>query len=209
MRAAGAPTARRGLPGAVGAAVLVGLLVGAFTAYGQGWLGDSFGSLVNSAGPWSVAAFLVARGARTPWAGALAAAITLALCEVGYVVANNIRDVPSSSSTVAFWVTAAVLAGPPLGVAAVWSRLGRPVRAAAGYGVVAGVLVGEGAYGLARLTDTTSSGYWVAEIVVGMAGVIALVVVPSVRGRDWRALGAGLAVATASATTVFVAAISF
>lgn len=184
-------------------AVLVGLAVGAFTAYGQGWLGDSFGSLVNSAGPWSVAAFLVARMSRSIWVGALTAAITLAMCELGYVLANNIRDVPSSRSTIVFWLTAALLAGPPLGVAGVWSRHESKVRAAVGWGVISGVLIGEGTYGLARLTNTTNSTYWLVELVLG----VALLTVVLIRLRSVHAALAGAGVAAVAAGTVLAAAL--
>jgi hypothetical protein len=184
-------------------AVMIGLLVGGITAYGQGWVGDSFGSAVNSAGPWSVAAFLVARPLRTWLGGAASAAATLAMCEVGYVIASNIRGVPYATSTVVFWLTAAALAGPPLGVAAVWSRDGAPVRTAAGFGVICGVLIGEGSYGLARLTGSTNSGYWLGEIVVG---VVILGVVLA-RTRSVPAALAGPGVAAACAGVVFAAAI--
>jgi hypothetical protein len=182
---------------------VVGLLVGGITAFGQGWIGDSLGSAVNSAGPWSVAAFVVARPLRTWFGGAASAAATLAMCEVGYVIANDIRGVPSANSTVVFWLMAAVLAGPPLGVAGVWSRHAAPLRAAAGFGVICGVLIGEGSYGLARLTGSTDSRYWLGEIAIG---VVILGVVLS-RTRRVHAALAGSGVAAACAGVVFAAAI--
>ena len=69
-------------------AVVVGIGVGFLTAYGQGWLGDSSGSLANSAGPWSVAAFLVARYNRRIWPAVAAATLTLACSEIGYAIAT-------------------------------------------------------------------------------------------------------------------------
>lgn len=184
-------------------AVVIGLLMGGTTAYGQGWIGDSLGSAVNSAGPWSVAAFVVARPLRTWLGGAASAAVTLAMCEVGYVIANNIRDVPYATSTVVFWLMAAALAGPPLGVAGVWSRHAAPLRAAAGFGVICGVLIGEGSYGLARLTGTTNSGYWLGEVVVGV--VVCVVVLA--RTRNLHAVLAGTGVTAACAGVVFTTAI--
>ena len=51
----------------------------------------------------------------------VAAMLTLACCEVGYVIATEIRGGSNSTATVVFWLTAALLAGPPLGVAGAWA----------------------------------------------------------------------------------------
>jgi hypothetical protein len=85
---------RAGLP----LAVAIGLAVGALTAYGQGWLGDATTSLANSAGPWSVAAFLVARYSRRVVPAVAAAMLTLAFCEFGYVLATHVRGGAVSAS---------------------------------------------------------------------------------------------------------------
>jgi hypothetical protein len=183
-------------------AVAAGLAVGVLTAVAQRWIGDSLRSLANSAGPWSLAAFVVARRLRSGAAGAMAAAVTLAMCEIGYVIANNVRGVPNSKSTVAFWLLAAAFAGPPLGIAAVWSRGFDPFRRGAGFGVPSGVLVGEGLYGLARLTGSTSAAYWSVE--VGL-GVVALAVVNE-RARSWRIAVSSTAVAVLTALVVYTAA---
>jgi hypothetical protein len=185
-------------------AVAVGLAVGVLTAVAQRWIGDSLRSLANSAGPWSLAAFVVARRLRSIAAGAMVAAVTLAMCEIGYVIANNVRGVPNSKSTVLFWLVAAVLAGPPLGVAAVWSRALEPVKRGAGLGVPSGVLIGEGLYGLARLTGSTSGAYWSVE--VGL-GVIALAVVNE-RARSWRTGVTSTATAALTALVVYAMAIT-
>lgn len=63
-------------------AIVVGLFVGALTAYAQGWLSDGLGSLANSAGPWSLAAFLVAMLTRRPAVAAVWACVVLASCAV-------------------------------------------------------------------------------------------------------------------------------
>ena len=72
------PSFGRGLSAAV--AVRIGL--GVVTAYGQEWLSDTTASLANSAGPRSLAAFLVARFHRRPLPAA-AAVLTLACRELG------------------------------------------------------------------------------------------------------------------------------
>ena len=178
-------------------AVVVGLAVGALTAYGQGWLSDSTSSLANSAGPWSLAAFVVARYNRRLLPAVVAAVLVLACCEFGYVIANRIRDVPSATSTVVFWLTAAVLAGPPLGVAAAWSTR-RDLRRQLGFGVVGGVLIGEGWYGWTTVADTTDWRYWAVELVISVAIVVA------VAWRSRRALDATVVVATAALTALVV-----
>ena len=118
-----APERSEERPLAVGLALAVaaGLAVGVATAYFQGWLGDGLNSLANSAGPWSLVAFLVARFDRRVWRAVLAASLTLACCEIGYAIVTELKGGSNATSTVVFWLTAAVLAGPPLGVAAAWS----------------------------------------------------------------------------------------
>jgi hypothetical protein len=170
-------------------AVAVGLGVGAITAYGQAWLSDSTTSLVNSAGPWSVAAFLVARFNRRVPLAVVAAMLTLACCELGYALATELRGGTNSGSTVAFWLTAAALAGPPLGIAGAWSTE-TGVRRGVGISVVGGVLLGEGAYGWSTIADTTDWRYWAIELVIG-----ALVIVFAIARSKWP-LDATLTLAT-------------
>ncbi|MEP7114369.1 MAG: DUF6518 family protein [Ilumatobacteraceae bacterium] len=184
--------------------VAAGLLVGALTSPLQGWLADSASSLANSAGTWSLVAFLVARRAPNAAFAALVAAVTLAMCELGYVLATEVRGGSNATSTVAFWLAAAVLAGPPLGVAAMWSRSSHPLRRGAGFGVIGGVLLGEGTYGLVKISDTTDWRYWSAEIAVA-AGIVGWV---ALRNRSVRVIGSCVAMAGAAAVVVYVAAVS-
>lgn len=67
-----------------------------------------------------------------------------------------------------FWGLAALLVGPPLGLAARSVRSGPPMRAATGAAAISGVLVGEGAYGLMFVADTTYPPYWWGSIVAGL-----------------------------------------
>ncbi|MEP7113799.1 MAG: DUF6518 family protein [Ilumatobacteraceae bacterium] len=194
-------------PSAANAALVgmaAGLLAGALTSPLQGWLADSASSLANSAGTWSLVAFLVSRRSPKAVIGALVAALTLATCELGYVLATEVRGGSSATSTVAFWIAAAILAGPPLGVAALWSRASHPLRRGAGFGVISGVLVGEGIYGLTKISDTTDWRYWSAEIAVA-AGIVGRV---ALRNRSVRVIGSCIAMAGAAAVVVYVAAVS-
>ena len=189
---------------AIAVGLVAGLVVGMLTSPLQSWLSDSTSSLANSAGTWSLVAFFVARRSPSATVGALGAAVTLAMSELGYVLATAIRGGTSSTSTVVFWIVAAALAGPPLGVAAVWSRQPNPWRRGAGFGVVVGVLVGEGIYGLTKIADTTDGRYWTAEIAVA----VAIVVVVAWRHRSAVVIAGCLALAGAAAAVVYVAAIS-
>ena len=173
-------------------------MVGALTAYGQGWLGDSTTSLANSAGPWSLAAFVVARCNRPVLTAMVAAMLTLACCELGYALANEFRGGSNSASTVTFWVVAAVLAGPPIGIAAAWSTR-RGVHRGVGFAVIGGVLVGEGLYGWTTVAATTDWRYWAVESLIGMI----VVSVGATRSRSPRHVLAAVATGTLTATVVF------
>ena len=93
---------------------------------------------------------------------------------------------------------------PRLGVAALWSRSSHPLRRGAGFGVISGVLLGEGIYGLAKISDTTDWRYWSVEIAVA-AGIVGLV---ALRYRSVSAIGSCIAVAGAAAAVVYIAAVS-
>lgn len=105
------------------------------------------------AGPWSLAAFLVARNARSVPVGTVAAVVTLVCCELGYAIATGIRGGANATSTVVFWLTAAMLAGPPLGAAGGWSA-GTGLCRSVGFALIGGVLIGEGLYGWTTIADT-------------------------------------------------------
>jgi Family of unknown function (DUF6518) len=184
--------------------VIAGLIVGALTSPLQGWLADSVSSLANSAGTWSLAAFLVARRSPTVVVGALVAAIALAMCEVGYALTTEIRGGSNATTTVAFWLVAAALAGPALGVAATWSRQQHPLRRGAGFGVISGVLLGEAVYGLVKIRDTTDWRYWTAEIVVA-AGIVVAV---AWRNRSVPVIASCIGMTAAAALVVYLAAVS-
>ena len=71
------------------------------------------------------------------------------------------------------WGAAAIVAGPALGVGAAWLRGPNALRVAAGVAPIAGILLGEGLYGLTVVAATTSVAYWIGELAVGLA-VVAL-----------------------------------
>jgi hypothetical protein len=190
---AGAPLVRE--LGVVAGVAVTALLLGILTAYAQSWLPDQVNSFANSSGSWALAAFALAMLAPGPWRAAGFGVLTLALLLAGYVLGDGIRGYPSATSTITFWAFAAVLAGPVLGLAGHWVRFRAPSLAAIGAGVMSGVLVGEGIYGLTAL-DTSDGysrpGYWWGQIAVG---VVLLLVLGAVRFRAVRPAFLGLAVA--------------
>ena len=181
-------------------AVGVGVLVGALTAYAQGWLGDSTNSLANSAGPWSVAAFLVARYNRRIAFAVAGAMLTLACCELGYALATVVRGDSNSTTTIMFWLAAALLAGPPIGVAGAWSTQ-RGMHRGVGFAVIGGVVLGEGIYGWTTVADTTDWRYWAVESVIGAA----VVLVAAVRSERPRHGLVTVAMGVLTAAVVFAA----
>ncbi len=177
---------------------VVSLVLGALTAYAQGWLPEQVGSLANSSGSWALLAFLLALlGARPAVAAAFGSLSLLALL-AGYVLGAEVRGYPSSSQLIVFWGAAALLAGPLLGVGASWVRSRRGPFAALGAGAMSGVLVGEGVYGLAYIADTTYPPYWWGEIAVGLALLLAVTTRCLPDPRDI-ALGVGVTGLTAAA----------
>ena len=113
-----------------------------------------------------MAAFLVARYNRRVAPAVVAAMLTLACCELGYMFATGLRGGTNATSTVMFWLTAAVLAGHPLGVAGAWST-DTGLRRGVGWSVLGGVLLGEGLYGWTTVADSTDWRYWMVELVIG------------------------------------------
>jgi len=176
--------------------VTAALALGVLTACAQGWLPQQMGSLANSAGSWALAACALSLLATSDRLAAVFGCASLLGLLVGYVLGVQMLGYPSSHSMVLFWGGAALLAGPLLGVSAYWVKTRRDVRAAIGVGVVSGVLVGEGIYGLTRIADTTYPPYWWGEIVVGL--VLLLTVA-------WRRLVGFRALAVSVALTVLVA----
>lgn len=180
-------------------AIAVGLLGGALTAYAQGALPAQLGSIANSAGSWALVGLTVALLGRNRTASALGGALTLASLLTGYVVTDAWRGLPSSHAMILFWSLAAVVAGPVIGLAAWWLRRGTPAYLAISAGGIAGLLIGEGLYGMTYLAQTTYPSYWLAE--VGVGGAL-LVTTSLVRLRGAPAV---LAVLVASAvTTAFI-----
>ena len=114
-----------------------------------------------------LAAFVVARHNRRVALAVFAAMLTLACCEIGYVLATELRggtqrhfDRGLLAHGGAPWLvhrSGSLERGPP-----------RPgCVAGSGLSVLGGVLVGEGLYGRTTVADTTDWRYWIVELVIG------------------------------------------
>ncbi len=105
----------------LGLVAVVALALGVLTAYAQEWLPAELGSLANSAGSWSLVAFLLAwLLATSERSAALIGSLALLALLVGYVLGANARGYPSGTSLIAFWSAAALLAGPLVGIGGYW-----------------------------------------------------------------------------------------
>jgi hypothetical protein len=161
-----------GVAGRLGVAGLVALAVGGVTSYLQTVLPHDVAPLANSAGPWCLVAFALAWRSKRVGEGAVTGAIALGLLVAGYYLVASLRGFGVSSSSVAFWCLAAVTVGPVLGTAAVGVRRGRGWLSVVAALVLPVLLIGEGLRSLAQIADSTSSAYWIGEIV--LAGVLLL-----------------------------------
>lgn len=61
-----------------------------------------------------------------------------------------------------------VTVGPLVGLGAHWVRSRRDLWAGLGFGGLAGVLVGEGVYGLTVVSETTPAAYWWGSVLLGV-----------------------------------------
>ena len=180
--------------------VVGGLLVGGLTSIGQGTLPEYLGPVGNSAGSWSLAAFGLAASNRNSRFAALLGASALFAMVLGYALVSEQRGYPSGSRLVVFWGAAAVVVGPALGVAAAWVRGNHSTQVALAAGLVGGILIGEGVYGLIVIADTTPIAYWAGQVLIGL---VVIITVGALRLRRITAAGLSGIVALLVAASVF------
>ena len=186
---------------AVLVALLGGRVLGGLTSLLQGSLPGPVNSFANSSGGWSMLVFALVRigGARPVAAAALGLLAFWALLE-GYDLVTAARGFGYSPPfTDVFWLLA-VPAGPVLGAAAALTRHGSTPWRVLAVAPLAGVLIGEGAWALENVADTTSPFYWWLEIVLG-TGFLVLAVV---RRRPRLPIALAALAVTAAAAVVFV-----
>lgn len=170
-----------------GLVVVLSFLLGCLTSYAQGFLPSALSSFANSASGWTVLTALLLYGARLRTApSAVLGAASFVLLVLGYTAAAQVRGYvydPMLFSVVG------VVVGPFVGVAASWLRA-TGVRAALGVALLAGIGVGEAAYGLTIIRETTSPVYWTLIGVAGLA-LLAGLLVRRLRGALPVALAVG------------------
>lgn len=195
-----APVARltAPLPARLAIVVATALVLGGLTSFGQAVLPDELSSLANSVSGWTLpTVVLVLLTARSYREAAVSGALAYVALTLGYAVVSTMRGFPFDPLT---WGVIGVVAGPVVG-AATFALRGRPMQAAVGGGFLAGLLIGEGVYGLTVVADTTSPVYWWLVIVLGAALLVGL----AVRLRDIRPVVVLVSIA-ALLTVAFVTA---
>ena len=145
---------------------LASLALGGLTSFAQTFLPDVLRPFANSASGWTLLTALVVARARPrlPLAAVLGALGFVALV-VGYSLVSTLRGFPTSEE---LFLIAAVVVGPFVGVAAAALR-GSGALTAAAVALLAGIAVGEGAYGLLVVSATTGWFYWSLIGVIGVA----------------------------------------
>lgn len=176
-------------------AVLLAFVAGVLTSFGQTYLPEQLSSLANSSGSWCAVALLLALLPRPQVAAVATGALALLALLAGYEVTSVARGYAVALSTVAEWVLAAIAVGPFLGIGGHGLAVRRAGPAVAGSSVLAGVLIGEGVYGLTVVAATTSPVYWTISLVAGL-------VVPALVARR---LGSARTLLAAYALTAVVA----
>lgn len=153
------------------------LVLGGLTSFGQTVLPAALSSFANSAGGWTILAFGLVWLAhvRLPVAAVLGAVSFVLLVE-GYRIVSGWRGYYYAEPFQDTFTVIGLLAGPLVGLSAAVVRSGpdrwKPLAASP----VAAVLLGEGVYGLTVVAASTSPVYWIVQIVLGAALLIAVVV---------------------------------
>jgi hypothetical protein len=156
--------------------VAFSLLVGGLTSPAQGFLPESVNSLANSAGGWSMLAFLGVWLSRArPLPGAVLGAVSFVAMVEAYGVVSLWRGHFFAEPFSSMWIPIGLVAGPVIGLAAALVRHASRAWTIAGVATLSCVLVAEGVWGLRTVSDTTSPVYWTLEIVLGIAFVVAAV----------------------------------
>lgn len=157
----------------LGIAVVAGaLLLGGLTSLGQGYLPAWLSSFSNSAGGWTVLAFLLVWLSRArPLLGAVLGAAAFVGLNEGYGLVSGWRGFFYAAPFTSMWTVIGLVFGPVLGVSASLVRHGRPLWQALAVTPPCAVLLAEGTWALLTITDTTSPVYWTAEIVLAVLTV--------------------------------------
>lgn len=146
---------------ALGSAVLGGL-----TSFAQTFLPEALLPFANSASGWTLLTALMVGFCRARTApSAVFGATSFVLLVLGYQVVSGLRGFPTNET---LFLIVGLVVGPFVGVAASWLHRGG-WRSIIGCGVLAGIALGECAYGLILVLESTGWFYWTVIGIVGIA----------------------------------------
>ncbi|WP_052226471.1 DUF6518 family protein [Microbacterium mangrovi] len=150
--------------------VLAGsLLLGGLTSFGQTYLPAWASSFSNSAGGWTLLAFLLVWASRVhPLLGAVLGAVAFVGLNEGYGVVSAWRGHFYAEPFASVWTRIGLVVGPLVGASASVARYGTPLWRALAVTPLCAVLLGEGVWALNAIADTTSPVYWIIEIVLSV-----------------------------------------
>jgi hypothetical protein len=156
--------------GAVLRIAVISVVLGAVTSWAQGFLPDAWAPLANSPSGWAAMTALVVMAfrPRLRW-GAVFGMISFVCLVLGYTLASELRGLAYDPT---LWGAIGLVTGPFIGAAAAGAASTRSIPAALGSGVLAGVLVADGIYGLTVVEDSTSPVYWTTVLLLGLLFVI-------------------------------------
>lgn len=158
----------------VAVVIIVSFLSGMLTFFAQGLLPDAVNSFANSASGWTLVTVLVLAWARvrTAFAAVLGAA-SFVLLTLGYSASAHLQGLFYDPT---LFAVVGVLVGPFVGIATSWLRAESAWKAAAGTALLSGIGLGEGAYGLTMVADTTSPVYWTLVGVIALGLLVAMLI---------------------------------
>lgn len=153
---------------------MVSFLSGMLTFFAQGLLPHAVNSFANSASGWTLVTVLVLAWARvrTAFAAVLGAA-SFVLLTLGYSASAHVQGLLYDPT---LFAVVGVLVGPVVGMATSWLRAESAWQAAAGTALLSGIGLGEGAYGLTVVADTTSPVYWTLVGVTALGLLVAMLI---------------------------------
>jgi hypothetical protein len=157
---------------AVAVVLVATVVIGGLTSPGQKYLPDALRPLANAVGPWFITVLVAVRAGRSRVALSVVLAILgFVLLNVSYGIVSQWRGYAYSAGPTNIWNILAVPAGVVAGLAAAWLRSPRALLVAIGAAAPAGILIGEGVYGLTAVLDTTGPVVWILEIICAVAFV--------------------------------------
>ena len=191
---------RRGTWGRSAVVAVLSVGFGAATFFAQAVLPDAISLFANSASGWTFVTVLLLTCVRVGTVvAALLGAASFVLLTLGYSAAAQLQDL---SYDPRLFVVVGVVVGPVIGTATNWLRAAPSWQVATGTALLAGIGLGEAAYGLTAVADTTSPVYWVLIGALSLALLVAMLV-RRIRGVPWALLSVA---GTCMTTVAFVLA---